>query len=276
MKITVVMDNSVAMSTRKPFCGEPGLALLLETGEKKLLLDTGQTGAVVHNLGLVGVKPSELDAVIISHGHYDHTGGLQALLSQAGKRLPVYAGEQMFTKRFAVTEGKGRYCGVPQVKEVFESLGAEFVFVTGPVKIAENLWLSGPVPRLSGFEQVSASFIDEAGCHDPILDDMAIYYRTDKGIVAITGCAHSGIINIIRHGFRVTGLEKLYGIIGGTHLGPADERQQLLTLEELERLEPQIVAANHCTGFFMMARLQQIFGARFIPALTGMVIEFEF
>ena len=100
-KVTIVVDNGVPINSSKPFLGEHGLSMLLDIGGKRLLLDTGQTGTVVHNLGLLGIAPSTLDAIALSHGHYDHTGGLPQVLERAGKRLPVYLHEKAFGEKYS-------------------------------------------------------------------------------------------------------------------------------------------------------------------------------
>ena len=103
---------------------------------------------------------------------------------------------------------------------------------------------------------------------------MALFYKSAKGLVIISGCAHSGLVNMVRHGLAVTGCARLHGWIGGTHLGPVCSQQQDLTISELLAFQPDFVAANHCTGFQMMARLHQAFGDRFTPAFVGSIIEF--
>ena len=98
-KVTIVVDNGVPINSSKPFLGEHGLSMLLEIGGKRLLIDTGQTVAVTHNLGLLGISPAAIDAVLLSHGHYDHAGGLPHVLERAGKRLPVFLHAKAFGEK---------------------------------------------------------------------------------------------------------------------------------------------------------------------------------
>ena len=104
---------------------------------------------------------------------------------------------------------------------------------------------------------------------------MALFCRTSRGLVVISGCTHSGLVNVVQHGLAVTSCQRLHGWIGGTHLGPVGEVQQAATLAQLADYAPDFVAANHCTGFAMMARLQAVFGERFVPAFVGTEIVFE-
>lgn len=278
MKITVVVDNCI-MPRGKPFVAEHGLSLLIEGAGRKILFDAGQSGVAVHNLGLLGVHPREVDTMVLSHGHYDHTGGLAAVLEQAGKPMPVYCHPDAFIRRYVKVGGRERFVGVPHAREQLESLGAEFRFVTGPTEVAPGLIISGAIPRQTGYETGDASLLrpgpDGCGCleQDAVDDDMAIYYADSGSLTVISGCAHSGIVNVVRHGLDVTGCGRVHAVIGGTHLGPVGKAQQEATLAELASIAPSVVAANHCTGFYMMARLQAQFGEKFIPAFVGTVIE---
>ncbi|EGO62485.1 MBL fold metallo-hydrolase [Acetonema longum] len=278
MKVTVVIENSVPAGAKGPFVGEHGLSLLLETGTQKILIDTGQSGAVVHNLSLLGVHSRELDAIAISHGHYDHTGGLPCLLRHRRKPVPVYAHSGIFKKRYAVANGRRSYAGLPFTKEETDMLGVDWIFADEPMEIAPKLWLSGGIPRVTGFEMGDAKLVipDVQGCdcQDIVRDDTVLYYSGEQGLVVIGGCTHSGLVNAVTRGMELTEQTKLAGWIGGTHLGPVSQEQQELTLAMLEQYSPNFIAANHCTGFDMMAELKARFGKKFIPAFVSTVIEF--
>lgn len=280
-KVTVVVDNGVLIGAPKPFRGEHGLSMLIEARGKRLLFDTGQTSTVIHNLGLLGIAPSSLDAIILSHGHYDHAGGLPHVLERAGGPLPVYLHEQAFGEKYCLdAHGALQFIGIPARKAHLAALGADFRWVREPCECLPGFWVSGAVPRVTSFETGDARLLvrDAATgecCQDRLEDDMAIFCRASQGLVVIGACAHSGLVNMVRRGLALTGCERLHGWIGGTHLGPASAAQQEATLVQLTNFAPDFVAANHCTGFRMMARLQVALGERFIPAFVGAEITFE-
>ena len=279
--LSIVVDNNVPIGAGKPFLGEHGLAMLLETDDVRLLLDTGQSGtAVINNLSLLGVPPATLSAIVLSHGHYDHCGGLAQLLAHAGTRLPVHVHAEAFAPRYSLSGETRRFVGIPHRREYLESLGADWRTASLPEEILPRVWVSGSVPRRTAFETGDTRLVTvpdgdgACACQDALADDMALYLSTDAGLVVLAGCAHAGMLNMIAHGLEVTGCSRLAGWVGGTHLGPVSEAQQAASIEALLALQPDFVAASHCTGFAMLARLQAAFGERFKPAFVGTRFSF--
>jgi 7,8-dihydropterin-6-yl-methyl-4-(beta-D-ribofuranosyl)aminobenzene 5'-phosphate synthase len=275
MKITVAMDNNISFASRLPLTGEHGAAFLIEIDGKTILYDTGQTGAVVANMALLGKHPDALDFIIISHGHYDHTGGLVRVLQQARRDVEVVMHAKAFTERYSVSAGQRRGIGIPYPESYLRSIAGVWDLRDTPRRLTEHMWFSGTVPRTTDFEEGDARLMvagDGGDVRDPMADDVSLFCRGERGLIVIGGCAHSGLVNTVRHGFAVTGLDRLQGWIGGTHLGPVSQRQQDATIAQLVAWNPEFVAANHCTGFAMMARLKEEFGARFVPAFVGETI----
>lgn len=274
MKITVLIENTVA----KPLdlLGEHGLSLWVETPEHRFLYDAGQSGAVVHNAAVLGVPLREADAVVLSHGHYDHTGGLRAALKAIGRRVPVYAHPDIFSPH-RVSE-PDRYVGIPFGRAELEACGAEFHWITDAEQIFPNVWASGTVPKLNSFERGDARMYIWEGdrrVSDPLNDDLSLYLDTgDEGLVILTGCAHAGIANIVEHARSVTGRERVRAVIGGTHLAPVDTGQLEATIAYLQKLELELLAAAHCTGLAVATRLAAEFGSRFSFGSTGVTFTF--
>ncbi|MBO8129777.1 MAG: MBL fold metallo-hydrolase [Peptococcaceae bacterium] len=269
LKITVLSENTAGVPLG--LTGEWGLALLVETGGVRILFDTGERGHLLTNAAALGADLKSVDALVMSHGHYDHAGGMQAFLRLRG-RLPVYAHPDFFTSHYGALP-KAHYIGVPFCREELESSGAKFIFTREPREIAPGIWVSGEVPRKTGFEKGDNRLFCLENGHkkvpDPLRDDMSIYCVTPQGLVIILGCAHAGLVNIIEHARQVTGVNRVYGIIGGTHLGPAPVAQLEATIVFLQGLDLQFLAPNHCTGLPVMARLAGIFGPRFHFAPAG-------
>lgn len=277
MKITVVVDNTVPINAKRHFLVEHGYSLLIEYEGKKILFDTGQSQVVVHNLSLLGTSPTELDALVLSHGHYDHAGGLLHVLQHRHKRLPLYAHSDIFSPHFSVSGGIRHFVGIPYQQEQLPSLGVDWQLGKSPREIFPELWFSGQIPRLTDYEVGDVKLVISCGdgcdCQDGIDDDVALYYIHDGDFVVIGGCTHSGLVNTVRHGLKITGAKRLRGWIGGTHLGPVSKEQQEKTLDFIAQMQPDFIMAAHCTGFDMMSELRKRFGNRFIPGFVSTVVE---
>ena len=274
MKVTIAMDNNVPISARLPLVAEHGAAFLIEADGKKILYDTGQSGAVVDNLSLLGVAVPEIDIIVISHGHYDHAGGLVAVLQRARKDVEVVIHSAAFGERYTLA-GARRPIGIPTGVDYLRTLGGVWDIRDTPRQLTPTIWFSGTVPRTTDFELGDTRLVvetDHGDVQDEISDDTSLFCRGERGLVVIGGCTHSGLVNTVKHGFAVTGQDRLQAWIGGTHLGPVGTKQQDLTIQQLVAWNPEIVAANHCTGFAMLARLKQSFGERLVPAFVGETI----
>jgi len=272
-KATVLCENSVFSGVG--VIAEHGWSVFIESDQGNFLFDTGQGLGIINNARYLNKDLSTIQGIIISHHHYDHTGGLFNVLEQTGK-VNVYAHPDLFKNSYVVNEGKERNIGIPYRREILQSMGAQFKFNTGFREIAPGLMLSGEIPRLTEYEKGVKKLLiktNEGYAQDPILDDQTLVATTEKGLVIILGCSHSGMINIMNHIIDKTGQSHICTIIGGTHLGPASKETVEKTIQALKQFDIEKIGVSHCTGLETSVRLSQEFGERFFFCNVGTVIE---
>lgn len=291
IKITSLVDNTVYMTGLK---SEHGLSLFLEFDREKILFDCAQSNLLIKNAELLGVDLKTLDKIIISHGHYDHTGGLLAVLKYIKKEVKVYCSPKIFEKKLSETKDKKqsyRFIGMPEKKEVYENNGAVFCFVTKPEEISRNIFLSAAV-KTGFFEAAKKNpFFKEVNSRiiaDDMSDEVTFYYFGENINLIITGCAHRGIINILRHFGEIkekiilknkkdSCKAKKYSdqklVIGGLHLFDEEENSLTKTLEELDSFRIKKIVPMHCSGFNGICFLKNKYKSGCEPGKTGMVIE---
>lgn len=276
LKLTIIVENTVGVPLG--VLSEWGLAMHLDFGDEQILFDTGEQGHLVKNAHVLGLDLRKIDRAVLSHGHYDHTGGLLDFLKYRGP-LPIYAHPDLFMGHYGRGfSGTGdQYIGVPFRLEQLESAGAQFVWQREPIELRPGLWLSGEIPRRTAFERIDDRLVrklEDGFGQDLLPDDFSLFYQTDKGLIILLGCAHSGLVNIVEYAKEVTDQGKVRAIIGGTHLGPAGKEQQDKTITYLKTLDLECLAPNHCTGLPMASRLAAEFPDQFKWATTGNTLEF--
>ncbi|MHB1134732.1 MAG: MBL fold metallo-hydrolase [Chloroflexota bacterium] len=279
VRLTTLSENAVVPGG-VGLLAEHGLAILVEAHGKRVLFDAGQTNTALHNARQLGLELTAVDAIVLSHGHYDHTGGLRGVLqelSRAGRTVPVFAHPNVFAPRYSVREGqRTRYTGLPFREEELTTLGAHFHFAAGPVEIFPGIWTTGEVPRQSAFEAVDGALQVQAADgwrQDAVADDQGLVVTTPRGLVVVLGCAHSGIVNTLDYARRFTGEERLYGVVGGTHLGLGNKGQLEPSIRALREMGIARLGVSHCTGPIAAARLAEAFGPAFFFNNVGTVAE---
>jgi len=220
MDIVTLVENT---ASRVGVIAEWGLSILVEVGGLKVLLDTGQSASVVHNASVLGIDLSTIDKIIVSHGHFDHTGGLRQLLMAMRKEVEIIAHPDIWDAKYVQRPGETghSYIGIPFQKEELESLGASFTLTSKPVWISDRIVTTGEIPMLTDYEKIDANlYVKREGvfCPDPLKDDMALVVKTSQGLVIVAGCAHRGIVNTMRHAQKLTRVEAIDTVVGGTHL----------------------------------------------------------
>jgi len=275
VRVTVLVEDS---ARRRGLVAEHGLSLLVDVEADDLssciLLDTGSTpDTILKNADAMGVDLSRVDAIVISHGHYDHTGGLVGVLKRIGRRIPVVAHPKAFDLKLAYRPVL-RYMGGPTMREV-EEAGGVLVLAKGPVKLAEGVVTTGEVERSTSFEGVEEfwTVADGIFVRDEMPDDQSLVIKGDEGVIVLTGCAHSGVVNTVIHAKSLMGVDRVKAVIGGFHLIGASEGRIRRTVEELRRLNPDLLAPCHCTGLKAVNAFMEAFGEKCRPPSTGDVIE---
>ncbi|MDY0234824.1 MAG: MBL fold metallo-hydrolase [Gudongella sp.] len=253
MKIKVLTDNNTIID--RYYLGEPGLSFIVEVNEKKILFDMGYSDVFIRNAFKMGETLRDIDKVVFSHGHMDHTWGLDPyirLMSEWETEKIIYkkpslvAHKELFLNR--------RFEGFNEIGSLVSEDKASRHFdmnlTNKSVKLAEGLWFLGEIERKYDFEgKMAIGEVLRNGAWKPdlVTDDTAMAYEADGGIVVITGCSHSGICNIIEQAKKVTGIEKIVGVIGGFHLMDGESMQVVETGKYFERNGIEEVYACHCT-----------------------------
>jgi len=277
VKLTVLAENSVGVSFGQ--VAEHGWSVLLEDGERRVLFDTGQGACLKTNPGLLGKDLSRLDAIVLSHGHYDHTKGLLQVLEGCGG-TEVYCHPRALETKKVRRSLAGREInlsiGLPFTKAQLEAQGARFRLLTEPTAVTPQITASGEIPLVTEFETIEPGFLvenDQGESPDPFADDLALFVRTEKGLSVILGCAHRGVINTLRAAAAWAGTDRFFALIGGNHLHSRSAEQVDKTLAALESLSFQIIAPAHCTGQKVAAKIFERFGERAVPCSVGTQME---
>lgn len=259
MIVSILTDNHPGGKT----AAEHGLSYLIEHDHKKILFDTGQTDLFMRNAKVMGKDLTNIDTVVLSHGHFDHGNGLVHLKD---KKLICHPG--CFVKRYRKADMS--YIGLNKSRE---ALSQQFELITSatPYPISDRLVFLGEIPRITDFESQQTSFAFEDNTPDFVMDDSAVALFTDKGLFVITGCGHSGVVNTLEHARKVTGEKRIYGIMGGFHLKRPDKQTQE-TIKYLKSNQVSEIYPSHCTELPALSLFYQAFQTR--PLKTGMILEF--
>ncbi|MFO8058725.1 MAG: MBL fold metallo-hydrolase [bacterium] len=273
VKMTVVAENKVPLG--KGLIGEHGFGVFLETEAGKVLWDTGQGFCIPHNLKPLGINLTGLKAIALSHGHYDHTGGLMAALTASGG-APVYCHPACFENKRVSRELFGKkielYIGMPDSRADLEKAGADFREIEDTAEIVPGVHFFTGIPMEDDFEKIESGFFVQEGDKrrdDLIVDDACLAVVTDQGVSVILGCAHRGLINTLRHVKGRLGNDRFHSVWGGTHMVDRSPEEVERTIEALRELDVGLIATAHCTGFANEARLASALPERFTFATVG-------
>ena len=252
--LTTLVENSVHARGLR---AEHGLSFHLQVGPHSLLFDTGQSVLFLHNAPKLGVNLVETEAIVLSHGHNDHSGGIAAA-REAAPKARLYLHPAALDPKFAANpDGTSRANGMdPTSAAAIRSDASNVTWTRKPTEILEGICVTGEVPRTNDFEDTGGPFFLDPACAqpDPLTDDQALFFDTAKGIVVLLGCAHSGVVNTLDYIRRLSS-RPIHTVIGGMHLLAAAPGRIEKTLEAFRRLNIECLAPGHCTGLPAMARL---------------------
>ncbi len=276
--VRCLVDNNTLDTAR--FQAEHGVSFAIETPASQLLFDTGQSGDVlVHNAAQLGLDLCQMDALVLSHAHYDHTGGLEAFLQKSRPGLPLYAHPDLFRERYAIKDGQTRSIGL-HITQTDLAKHATLNLSVKPIQALPGVWTTGEITSRTEFEGRSAHhFIqsDSGWQPDPYRDDMALVLDTLSGLILVCGCCHAGLLNTLMHMQRIFN-KKIIAIVGGAHLTSLDANTLEHTITILRAINAQdmpYLFLNHCTGERALEALSQAFGKKAKPCPAGTVLRFD-
>jgi 7,8-dihydropterin-6-yl-methyl-4-(beta-D-ribofuranosyl)aminobenzene 5'-phosphate synthase len=274
MKITILVDNRIA---RLELLAEHGLALWIESEGKRILFDTGQGGTLNRNAKVLGVDLRKTDIIVLSHGHYDHSGGMAEVIKCAEK-AELYCHPGAVLSRYSISAGIATPIHMPSPSlAAIDRLPPTHVhWLQQPSMLSTQIGLSGPIPRQTSYEDTGGPFyLDPQGKHPDLLsDDLALWVQTGSGLVVCVGCSHAGLVNTLNHVRRLNNGQKIRAVIGGFHLRNASSDRLAQTVAALRQLDPGMVVPCHCSGESAVAVLRKALGERISVGAAGVTYQF--
>ncbi|MCK5311614.1 MAG: MBL fold metallo-hydrolase [Desulfobacteraceae bacterium] len=269
INITTLCENTASVDC----IAEWGLSILIDVDGFKILFDTGGGLSIIHNAQVMGVNFSDIDKIVLSHGHFDHTGGLSDVLKLKAGIVDVIAHPDIWTLKYSCKKDfQDRYIGMQYSRAHLEGSGARFKLSKEPIWINDNIVTSGEIPMLTDYENIDNNlFVKEHSEFKPdfLGDDLSLGIKTEAGLIIILGCSHRGMINNIKHLQKVTNEKRVFCVVGGTHLMAGSNERILKTIEDLKKIDIQKLGVSHCTGFMASSMLFQHFPNAFFNNNAG-------
>ncbi len=249
--ITILVDNIA----RKPdLKSEHGLSMFVEIDGHALLFDTGQSDIILHNAQILDVDLARIESIVLSHGHYDHVGGLKSVLDYLFRLSvsspTIYAHPDVFIDRYSFHKGRVHNAGMPSGEKMQERTEPNLSLSENPQEILPGVICTGEIPRVTDFEDVGGGFsLDKARSRpDHIRDDQSIIIDAPEGLIVCCGCAHSGVVNTVRYAQEIFDGKNVDTVIGGMHLRGVSDSRLDATIIALRECGVQQVLGGHCTG----------------------------
>jgi 7,8-dihydropterin-6-yl-methyl-4-(beta-D-ribofuranosyl)aminobenzene 5'-phosphate synthase len=271
LRISVLAENTARDAD---LLAEHGLALWIEADGHRILFDTGQGKVLRHNARHLDIPLDTAETVVISHGHFDHTGGLKDILD-SNEEMSVCLHPAALERKYAREKSPPhRNIGIPGLDEqTLRRKARSLVWTRGPTKLIDGVYVTGEIRRRNDFEDTGGPFYRDESCTDPdpLVDDQALYFETPPGLVVVLGCAHAGVVNTLDYISELTGRSRVYAVLGGMHLGRATVPRLEATVAALERYGVQRVGTAHCTGMRAASYLWSRLASKCFECCAGSV-----
>ncbi len=273
LRITILVENT---AEQPELLAEHGLAMWIEADGRNILFDTGQGPALAPNAETLGINLADAHDLVLSHGHYDHTGGLAAQRDTLCK-ANLYVHPDAFASKFGVIPKTGaRFIGAAlgSLDELRQHIPS-IIPTPGPTEIVPGVSVTGEIPRRNNFEDVGGPFfLDEDGAApDAMTDDQALYIETEKGMVVLLGCAHAGLVNTLDYIAELSGQRRFHAVLGGMHLIRASDERISRSIDALRTYDVQVIGPCHCTGPSAADKIRSALPDRFLKLAAGVVVS---
>ena len=269
ISITTLIDD-IASENLRP---EHGSSLWINYGDKRILFDTGQSNLLLRNAKLLDIDLADTDAIVISHGHYDHTGGLPTVLNIASK-AKIYLHPAATEPKFSRKASGAKSIGMSDsAKKAIQN--HHIIWTATPAQLFFGMAVTGQVPRISEFENVGGAFFLDENCQKPdeLLDDQTLFIESAKGLIVVLGCAHSGVINTLDYIKKLSDQNYIYAVIGGMHLLNASTERIDRTIGAFKQYNVQKIGLAHCTGSKAIEGFEAAFPSQCFVCPVGKQIE---
>ncbi len=270
IRITTLIENS--LGEHLALKNEHGISFVVETDSSTILFDTGQSGKFIENAEKLNIDLSKVEHVVLSHGHYDHTGGFKDFVKAFGNSFELNIRELLLDDKFGYDGNSYQFLGNDFNEAYLMKNNIKTKFITKDIEeITDNIYVMTNFEKTSPYEKLNNRFYklkDGNYVLDEFKDEVVVILDTEKGLVILLGCSHPGVVNILAT-IKKRMSKKIYAVLGGTHLVEADEERVKYTIDYFEKASIELIGTSHCTGEYAMNEISKKFGSRFFHNSTG-------